>query len=205
MNPAYGRAVERARDAEATSEQVSGEHWVTVNGRHILIQKAGSTRGARHEGQQQPEYEAPDVKKEKEVELTNVTYNETSGLRADPKAKPGAPGSAEDLHNARVAVAEVAHTVLDSDHPERVKAPTDLTARAVHDINAGNSDAISAHNDSLSAVREVLAGSNATKGATQYRMNARDTQKSINGKRVTLRYGPFSNVQGGTRVIIIAH
>jgi len=45
MNPAYGRAAERARGSEAISEQDNpqdeelGDHWVTINGRHVLIQE----------------------------------------------------------------------------------------------------------------------------------------------------------------------
>ena len=199
MNPAYGRSVEQARAAEIASSQHEPQpqdpnaHWVTMDGRHVLIHEtqAGRVR-----------YDYPQG--EEEARLTNVTFNETSGLRANPKAKPGTPGSAEDLHNARVAIAEVAHTVLESDHPERVQASTELPADAVRDINAGNRDAILAHNDSLNATRAALDGSNTTAKATQYRINARDTQASINGKNVTLHFGPFQNVQGGTRVIIVA-
>lgn len=45
MNPAYGRAIEAARAREGNSSQahrqqeVSGGHWVTMNGRHVLIQE----------------------------------------------------------------------------------------------------------------------------------------------------------------------
>ena len=38
----------------------------------------------------------------------NRTDNEMGGLRADPKAKTDDPASAEQLHEARVAVAEAA-------------------------------------------------------------------------------------------------
>jgi rare lipoprotein A (peptidoglycan hydrolase) len=45
MNPAYGRAIENARADEAASgqrdpqqQQVSGTHWVAIDGRHVLIQ-----------------------------------------------------------------------------------------------------------------------------------------------------------------------
>ncbi|MGH9770937.1 MAG: hypothetical protein ACRD4Q_04460 [Candidatus Acidiferrales bacterium] len=58
--------------------------------------------------------------------LTNVVYNELGSGRADPKAKPDAPGSAEDLANGRQAVAEIANRVMDAGHPNRV-APSDLT------------------------------------------------------------------------------
>lgn len=43
MNPAYGRAIEIARDSGGTLRNVSSaQHsasarWVTINGRHVLI------------------------------------------------------------------------------------------------------------------------------------------------------------------------
>ncbi len=43
MNPVYGRAVEAARAAEDASQhggpnqQDEGDHWVTIDGRHVLI------------------------------------------------------------------------------------------------------------------------------------------------------------------------
>ena|SRR5579863_7092071 len=42
-NPAYGRAVEAARSAEADNQdsesnhQGGGSHWVTISGKHVLI------------------------------------------------------------------------------------------------------------------------------------------------------------------------
>lgn len=52
MNPAYGRGVESARNAEAATQQDEVEtrdqdaHWVTIAGRHVLIQegKAGPNK-----------------------------------------------------------------------------------------------------------------------------------------------------------------
>jgi len=180
MNPAYGRAIERARleaaglDREreefsasrSDQDQNQNGHWVTINGRHVFIQDAHG-KG--------PEYDDP--QNENEARLANVVYNETASLRANPKAKSGAPGSPEDLHNARVAVARVAHNVLQSKHPERVQAPSELSSRAVDAINGGNKDAILAHNDSLAAARAALAGSGLG-GATQYRINSHDAQKN---------------------------
>ena len=59
MNPAYGRAVQRSRAAEAASEhdelgqQQPGTHWVTIEGHHVLIHE---TQGGRtpHGNQSQP-------------------------------------------------------------------------------------------------------------------------------------------------------
>lgn len=56
MNPAYGRALENARASEATSSQPdrqqrdSGAHWVTIDGRHVLIQETKGG-GAEHQAQ----------------------------------------------------------------------------------------------------------------------------------------------------------
>ena len=149
---------------------------------------------------QNPAYQAPDKNNPKEVALDNVTYNETGGLRADPKAKPGHPGSAEDLHGARVAVAEIAERVLGSSHPEREQAPRLLTHETVRDLNAGNKDVIRSLNDSLSAAR---SGSNTTDGAMHFR-TGRHTFRSLYGRKATMYFGPFSDVTGGRRYLTIA-
>ncbi len=53
MNPAYGRAVEQARTAAATSHphqpQDPNAHWVTMDGRHVLIREAQPGRASIHE------------------------------------------------------------------------------------------------------------------------------------------------------------
>jgi hypothetical protein len=53
-NPAYGRAVERARAVEGTPNgQGSGAHWVTINGRHVLIQEGSAQLHPRRVRDQQ--------------------------------------------------------------------------------------------------------------------------------------------------------
>jgi hypothetical protein len=53
MNPAYGRAVETARLVQnvlehgQSAQQDEGGHWVTINGRHVLIQQAEAGRPRR--------------------------------------------------------------------------------------------------------------------------------------------------------------
>jgi len=47
LNPAHGRSVERARAAEMHQTGPSdehAEHWVTINGRHVLIQSGQAAR-----------------------------------------------------------------------------------------------------------------------------------------------------------------
>jgi len=145
-------------------------------------------------------YQAPDKNNPKEVELNHVIFNETGGLRANPKAKPSGPGSAENLHDARVAVGEVAERVLESNHPEREQAPHNLTNETVRDLNAGNKDVIRSLNDSLSAAR---SHSNTTKGAMHFR-TGRHTFKSLYGNKAILYFGPFPDATGGKRYITIA-
>jgi hypothetical protein len=168
MNPAYGRAVERAREGVTDTSADGDGHWVTISGHHVLIRETQSRQSAKSRRKEQQVYEEPDINDEKEVELTNVTYNETSSLRANPNTKPRDADSAEQLHAARVAVAEIAKRVLDSAHPRRVQAGTDLSSRTVQDLNDGNEDIIAGHNDSLLATREALGGSNTTHGAMHY-------------------------------------
>jgi hypothetical protein len=136
----------------------------------------------------------------KEVELENVIFNEMGGLRADPKAKPGAPGSAENLHGARVAVGEIAERVLKSSHPEREQAPRTLTHETVRDLNAGNKDVAKALDDALSAVR---SRSNTTNDAMHFR-TGRHKFKSLYGRKGTMYFGPFHDVTGGKRYLTIA-
>jgi len=155
---------------------------------------------AKAQTTQNPIYQAPNKNNPKEIQLDDVIFNETGGLRADPRAKPGHPGSAEDLHGARVAVGEVAQRVLQSSHPEREQAPRSLTNETVRDLNAGNKDVIRALNDSLSAVR---SGSNTTEGAMHFR-TGRNKFKSLYGHRATMYFGPFPDATGGKRYLTIA-
>lgn len=143
---------------------------------------------------------SPNKYNTKEIELEDVIFNETGGLRADPKAKPGAPGSAENLHAARIAVGEVAGRVLGSNHPEREQAPHLLTRETVRDLNAGNKDVARSLDDSLSA---AISHSNTTNDAMHFR-TGRHIFKSLYGRKGTMYFGPFHDATGGTRYITIA-
>jgi RHS repeat-associated protein len=133
--------------------------------------------------------------------LTNVVYNELGSGRADPKTKPSAPGSAEDLANGRQAVAEIANRVMDAGHPNRV-APSDL-----NDDAAVKTDAYA---KSRVAADAALNGSNISNGATQYRTRVNGDittpvgKSSTNpGTPVSQHYGPF--IEGNhTFVIVVA-
>ncbi len=205
VNPAYGRAIERARQNGATPNQDAakritpgdgGDHgrWVTIDGRHVLIQstQTGPTR-----------IDKPRNKREEQ--RSNIVYNETSSLRADPRAKPGDDGSAEALHDAREGIAEIAIRAIDKGHPEYV-APPELTKDSGGDIRAGNEDAMRAYNDSLAAAREALAGSNQTRGATQFRVRFPNVNRDhpIRRRDTTFAYGPFRNTIGRPKTVVFA-
>jgi hypothetical protein len=140
--------------------------------------------------------------------LTNVVANETSSLGADPSAKPGQPGSAEDLAAGRQAVAEVANRLLDARHPGQV-APTDLTDPVAAGINRNDPKALDAYQQSRVAADLALGGSNITNGATQYRTrvgtnvrtNLGRTSKKHPGTPVSQHYGPF--IEGHHKVVIV--
>jgi len=144
--------------------------------------------------------QTPGTNNPKEVELQDVIFNETGGLRADPKAKPGSPGSTENLHDARVAIAEIAERVLGSSHPEREQAPHSLTHETVRDLNAGNKDVARALDDSLRAAR---SRSNTTNDAMHFR-TGRHKFKSLYGRKGTMYFGPFHDVTGGRRYLTVA-
>jgi hypothetical protein len=166
-----------------------------------------SFRGEHYNGVYYPPqnqaYQEPARNNQREVELTNVTYNETSGFRANPNAKPADVDSAEQVHDARLAVAEIANRILNSNHPGREQAPNDLSSRTVADLNKGNKDIIAAHNDSLRAARQALAGSNTTNGAMHFRTGTHPFA-SLYGNKATMHFGPFVNAQGGKVYLTVA-
>jgi RHS repeat-associated protein len=138
--------------------------------------------------------------------LTNVVYNETGSLRADPNAKPGQPGSAEDLANGMQAVAEIANRVINASHPGRV-APDSLTSQGAVDVTK-DPHAIDAYGRSQTAADAALAGSNISNGATLYRTRVGSNvttplgKSSTNpGETITQHYGPF--VEGKHTVVIV--
>jgi RHS repeat-associated protein len=129
--------------------------------------------------------------------LSNVVENETSSLKPDPKAKPGAPGSAEDLAAGRQAIAEIANRVINDGYPDRV-APQTLYPKITASLARGDLSAIDAHNKSRTATDLARGGSNITNGATQYRTRTSDNvtipvgkSETNPGTPVSLHYGPF--------------
>lgn len=87
MNPAQGRAIEKARAREISSvdsglsQQSEGAHWVTINGQHVLIQ---NSRGA-----ETPNLEDSQENQRRRAEIAGVARKH-NGDRSMPY-KPGRP------------------------------------------------------------------------------------------------------------------
>jgi RHS repeat-associated protein len=138
----------------------------------------------------------------KEDTLTNVVYNETGSLSANSKAKPGTNGSADQLSQARVEVAEAAERVLESKYPGRVQADRTLSDHALKDLAGGNKTVIAALKDSRSAAESALGGSNLSHGAMHY-ITSHHIVKTLYGHKAE-HFGPFTNALGGKTYIIVA-
>jgi len=139
--------------------------------------------------------------------LTNIVYNETSFLQPNPSVPAHAPGSAEDLHNGREAVAEIAHRDIKSGHRSRVLVKSKLPAKERLALRHRVPTAVAAYSDSRSAAQEALSGRNSTNGATQYRTRfGDDVSTPVGGKGgtdVSQHFGPFPVANGRTEVIVI--
>ncbi len=164
---------------------------------------SGQGPGGASTGGNGPVYQQPG--NPTEVLLSDIVYNETSILRA----RGNGAGSAANLHMARVAVAEIAYRLGMPGLP--ITAAPDLPTTDVTAINAGNAAAINAHNDSLSAAREAIRGSNTTNGATKYRTRlgsnvttnvGRNPARGLRGTPVSMHFGPFGSAWGRTVVVI---
>jgi len=199
MNPAYGRAVERVRAASDQHEldhQHADAHWVTIDHRHVLIHETQSGRTPHgNESQPDPHGRIQFPSSESERRLAVIVFNETGGLT--PSAKSGI-GSAANLHDARVAAAEAANRAVKSGHANRV-APDELNTGLWQGLHDQNPAAVSAWNDSLSAARTALAGSNATEDATHFRLDAKTgtIPHWARGRQPAQTFGPFRNAGGG--------
>jgi len=91
--------------------------------------------------------------------LANRVYNETGGLYVRPGVEGF--GNAQDLHNARVAVAEIALR-------NSAVAGSSLTESTKKALRGKDPNTLAAYNDSLAAAHEALNGSNSTQGARHF-------------------------------------
>jgi hypothetical protein len=122
-------------------------------------------------------------------------FNETGGLTANARS---GNGSAANLHDARVAAAEVAKRAVESGQANLV-APDELMTGLWQGLNDGNPAAAQAWNDSLSAARTALAGSNTTEDATHFRLDSKTgtIPPWARSRQPAQTFGPFRNAGGG--------
>lgn len=187
-NPAYGEALERAKGLDS---QYAGSEKQTV---------AASNRGKHGKQTATQGHEKPKV--ENEAAIGNRVYNETGGLRPKAGAKPGGPGSAGDLHNARVAMSDVI------ENRERSGKYTGVAPAKVKTMGRKTS----AYGDSQEASAQTLGLPEVTGGSKNYYLDhGQPTPKWAIGKKTTA-YGPFNNAAGGGDVpkgadvrIIVVH
>lgn len=183
-NPAYGEALERAKNLES-QRTASGKQTAQAS-------SSGKPASAKHT-KPVPESEAI---------IGNRVYNETGGLRPKAGAKSGESGSAEDLHNARVAMADVARNrqkegTTGGVAPGRVDPLGQKTAQ---------------YKDAQGAASEAARSPDVTKGSGNFYLEyGQGPPNWAKGKKMT-SYGPFKNASGGGDVpkghdvrIVIVH
>ena len=131
-------------------------------------------------------------------QVGNVVHNETGGLR--PKAKEGS-GSSQDLHNAKVAVADVVKN--------REKAGNN--GGVASDKVSSKERNTPQYKDSQKAAAEA-ARSDVTGGSTHFYLDYGQKPPSWAAGKETTTFGPFKNAAGGGDVpkgadvkIIIVH
>lgn len=188
MNPAYGRALERARSSESGNDGEPEEIAV----RYLNSGGHGGQRQAS-KGKQE---------KESQTRIGNRVYNETGGLRSKAGAKPGEPSSAEDLHNGRVAIADVIQ------NREEVGKYNGVATNKIH---KGATDTPQ-YRDAQNAASEAVRTPGEARGSENFYLDHGQPQpKWAEGKRKT-SYGPFTNAAGGGDVpkgkdvrIVIVH
>jgi len=145
------------------------------------------------EGQLQPKDSA------QQQNTGNVVYNETGGLR--PKAKDGS-GSSQNLHDSRVAVADVI------DNRNKAGAKGGVASDAVSAKERNNPQ----YKDSQAAASEAANSPDRTGGSTHFYLDYGQPKPSWANGKATTSYGPFVNAAGGGDVpkgadvrIIIVH
>jgi RHS repeat-associated protein len=145
--------------------------------------------------------------------LTTILYHEMGSLSPNPDSEPGQAGSAEDLHNGRVAVGEVVLTRFHTKH-HRIGidiASDKLSSDEKRAIKNGVPAVVSALADTRAAAQVAYGGSNTMNGAQQYRTRYNGDitgnlgrTRSSPGTPLSAHFGPFINSTGGTAVEVIA-
>lgn len=220
MNPQYGAALERARLNDPEREfrnEFLGPHTPhetdPVPGydarqrepgiRLLADQQPNSANQRQHLSQHpapqqtHPAQKSPQTTQEPEtpVQNANRVYNETSDLR--PITKHG-PGSAQDLHDARLYIAHVLEN-RETSGKLGIVAPENLRSKEVDAIH--NYPPVKhAYNDSLKAAQGAASGVDPTIGATHYYMDYGQAPPAWAAKKTPIKsFGPFriTSGQGG--------
>jgi hypothetical protein len=186
-NPAYGRAVERARNAENIGENQkpdeSGDdgHWVTIDGRHVLIQDSSS---------------GPELADRLRLRMVNKIYNEFSGLRP----KPGA-STHDDLNRARQNAAHVYRNRQGGGF----QGSSTLGRKDARDIAIPGTDAAQGYQGTVNAIAHAQAEPDTTQNANHVYIydpagihsgTVIPPEWVTQGETTTIA-GPFINVGGG--------
>ncbi len=170
-NPAYGRAVERARIGKT---QASGH-------RHSH---------PRHYGTD--DYDAATTP----AGVANQIYNESAGLRPTDKTGNGA-GSDFDLQQAREAMAHViqnraARKIRGGLGSPNIGSPADL-----RDMSKFGSKAYDAHGAAVYAAHHASKHPDPTEGAMHFYLDDGTHPQRGADKGAVAAFGPFRNVAGG--------
>lgn len=213
MNPFFGAALERARDAEE-----GGTDSLTANGTagpelsdgvyryrpfpaasdEIQLDSAEQGQGRGHHPKPQQKHRAQKPSETAHqpgspAQNANRVYNETSGLR--PTTTHG-PGSAQDLHDARSFIAHVLEN-RETSGKLGIVAPDKLRPSEAHAIQA-YPPAKQAYADSTKAAQSAASSSDPTKGATNYYLDyGQNPPPWAAGKKPVRSFGPFVDASGG--------
>ncbi len=144
--------------------------------------------------------ERDQLAKEKARERTgNIVYNETGGLRPETV---GGSGSSQDLHDARVAIADVINN----------RANVGTAGGVASDQVGANERNTSQYEDAQSAASEAADSPDVTGGSKNFYLDYGQKAPSWAAGKQTTTYGPFKNAAGGGDVpkgtdvkIIIVH
>ncbi len=159
-----------------------------------------AARGATHAGRHQTPSAPSD-------QVANTIYNETSGLR--PTAPKG-PGSAEDLHNARVHMEHVIGNREAAKTPGGV-APDHLGKKEAQAVRT-YPPARQAYQDSQHTAERARSERDPTGGATHFYLDSGKAPPNwAVGKKPVATFGPFDNPAGRgdvpkgakTRIVIV--
>ena len=170
-NPAYGRALERARTTESQAHASRGLH-------------------PRHHGHDDNDAATTSAG------VSNQVYNETASLRPTLPNSTEA-GSSWDLQQARIAVAHVIQNRAEARipgglPPASISSPSDL-----RDIQIVGSKAYNARGEAKFAAHQATQQADPTGGAIHFYLDSgQPPPEWAQGKTPVATFGPFENTIG---------